>query len=215
MQIEGVLDQAIEFTHAFVCIAPDTFYTVSVVFVRGELIGPVGAPAMLVKTDFNQTVVTSLAIGMDERSWINVTPNNPLQCGLVAQSKAHRMAAQPVQAFEVQIYPVGDQQRTRGQCHLIQNHYILHLTGRQADEHQTREVISHREVPDSFVGLVHIDQTLEVTLRYLSQKLHKDYLAPVHMPASSPMRWSDNAATGDISKLNRRNPQFLAIPCLT
>jgi Holliday junction resolvase len=52
---------------------------------------------------------------------------------------------------------------------------------------------------------------LEVTERHLRQKLRKDGLAPVHMPASSSMRWVDDTAR---SKSNRRNRKSPAILCL-
>ena len=84
MQIESTLGQAVELGHPSFCIAPKAFDAVDVTFARGELIGPVVDSEMLVKADIDQTIVTGPAVGMDDRSWVNVTPDNPLKSGLGA-----------------------------------------------------------------------------------------------------------------------------------
>lgn len=74
-----MLGKAIELGHASVDIAPKTFDTVDVALTRSESIGSVFDSEILVKDDINEPFVTRPAIRMDNRSWVNVTPYNPLE----------------------------------------------------------------------------------------------------------------------------------------
>ena len=81
MQVEGSCRHAIELGQSSFCIAPETFDSIDVSFSIGELIGTVIDPQMLVKSDIDQTIIASPAIGMDHRTGFDMTANDRLQRG--------------------------------------------------------------------------------------------------------------------------------------
>ena len=82
MQVEGSCRHAIELGQSSFCIAPEALDSINVSFSTGELIGTVIDPQMLVKTDIDQTIIASPAIGMDHRIRFDMTPDDRLQRGL-------------------------------------------------------------------------------------------------------------------------------------
>jgi hypothetical protein len=81
MQVEGSCRHAIELGQSSFCIAPEALDSIDVSFSIGELIGTVIDPQMLAKTDIDQSIIASPAIGMDHRIRFDMTANDRLQRG--------------------------------------------------------------------------------------------------------------------------------------
>lgn len=84
VQIERMFGYAIKLGQPTFCIAPERLDTVDMLFTIREFVLAMIHPEVLVKSNINQAVVASPAVGVDHGSWFYMTSDNALQRGLGA-----------------------------------------------------------------------------------------------------------------------------------